>query len=59
MFFQSAGTFEDMTGVTSSYQPDRPRGSSGSASSLKARFENIAKADEEVTSCPFSYFNML
>ena len=39
-----------MTGVTSSYEPDRPRGSSGSASSLKARFENIAKADEEVTS---------
>ena len=37
-----------MSGVSSSYQPDRPRGGSGTASSLKARFENIAKADEEV-----------
>eukprot|EP00795_Rhopilema_esculentum_P005318 gene5318-487_t len=44
---KSAGTFEEMSGVSSSYQPDRPRGGSGTASSLKARFENIAKADEE------------
>ena len=46
--FQSAGTFEDMTGVSSNYERDRPRGGSGAASSLKAKFENIAKADEEV-----------
>ena len=37
-----------MSDVKSSYRSDRPRGESGSASGLKARFENMAKVEEEV-----------
>ena len=46
-FLKSAGTFEDMSAVGSSYQTEKPRAASG-ASNLKARFEKMAQGDEEV-----------
>ena len=52
--FQSAGTFNDMTGVDgTSYKTDKPRSESGSAGNLKARFEQLAKGDEEVSCLNF------
>ena len=46
-FVQSAGTFEQMSGVSSSYKADKPA-ASGNAGSLKARFEQMAKQGDEV-----------
>ncbi|XP_043943814.1 src substrate cortactin-like [Protopterus annectens] len=47
---KSAAGFQDMESPTSSYQKTKPvEASSSGASSLKSRFENMAKASEEET----------
>ena len=49
MLLQSAGSYDDMQDVAaSSPRTQRSSGGSGQAGNLRARFENMANAEQEV-----------